>query len=176
MIIKGKVKRIYKPDGSDNDINTDYIISGRYKFKIEDPKELGKHIFEDLNPNFVEKISPGDILVAGKNFGCGSSREQAPLAIKSAGIMAIIAQSFARIFYRNAFNLALPLIECETKNIQEDDFLEIDLEKGIVKNLTKRGNHLNKEIKIKPLPKMMLELLKTGGLVEYFKKYKGFNF
>lgn len=153
-----------------NDINTDYIISGRYKFKIEDPKELSKHLFEDLDPNFGKRISPGDILVTGKNFGCGSSREQAPLAIKSAGIAAIVAQSFSRIFYRNAYNLALPLVECDTKDIQENDLLEINLEKGEVKNLTK-----NKEMKIKPLPKIMLELLKSGGLVEYFKKYKTFN-
>lgn len=171
MIIQGKAKRIYKPDGTDNDINTDYIISGRYKFKIEDPKELGKHIFEDLDPNFVKKISLGDILVVGKNFGCGSSREQAPLAIKAAGIAAVVAQSFARIFYRNAFNLALPLIECNTKDIQENDFLEIDLEKGIIRNLTKK-----EEIGIKPLPKIMIELLKVGGLVNYFKKHKTFNF
>ncbi len=175
MIIKGKAKRIYKPDGNDHDINTDYIISGRYKFKIDDPKELGKHIFEDLDPNFAKRISLGDVLVAGKNFGCGSSREQAPLTIKAAGIQAVIARSFARIFYRNAFNLALPLIECETENIQEDDLLEIDLEKGMVKNLTRRDNLLDGEIKIKPLPKMMLELLKTGGLVEYFKKHQGFH-
>lgn len=170
MIIKGKAKRINKPDGTDNDINTDYIISGRYKFKIEDPKELGKYIFEDLDPNFAAKISPGDILVAGKNFGCGSSREQAPLAIKSSGIAAVVAQSFARIFYRNAFNLALPLVECNTQNIQEDDLLQIDLEKGMVYNLSK-----NEELRIKPLPRIILELLKSGGLVEYFKKYGDFK-
>jgi len=170
MIIKGKAKRIYKPDGSNNDINTDYIIPGRYKFKIEDQKELSKHLFEDLDPDFVKKILERDILVAGKNFGCGSSREQAPLAIKSVGISAVVAQSFARIFYRNAFNLALPLIECETKNIADGDYLEIDLEKGALKNLTK-----GEEIKIKPLPKIILELLKTGGLVNYFKKHKKFN-
>lgn len=170
MIIKGRAKRIFEPDGTDHDVNTDYIIPGRYKFKIEDPKELSKHLFEDLDPDFVKKISEGDMLVTGKNFGCGSSREQAPLAIKSAGISAVVAQSFARIFYRNAFNLALPLIECETKNIADGDSLEIDLEKGILKNLTK-----DEEIKIKPLPKIMMELLKAGGLVEYFKKHKGFN-
>lgn len=170
MIFKGKAKRIYKPDGTANDINTDYIISGRYKFKIEDPKELGKYIFEDLDPNFAAKILPGDILVAGKNFGCGSSREQAPLAIKSSGIAAVVAQSFARIFYRNAFNLALPLVECNTHNIQEDDLLQIDLEKGMVYNLSR-----NEELRIKPLPRIILELLKSGGLVEYFKKYGDFK-
>lgn len=170
MILKGRARRILKPDGTDNDINTDYIISGRYKFKIQDEKELGKHIFEDLQTEFYKKISPGDFLIAGKNFGCGSSREQAPLAIKAAGVAAVIAVSFARIFYRNAFNNALPLVECETKNIAENDLLEIDLEKGIAKNLSK-----NQEIKIKPLPKIMFNLLKDGGLIEQFKKYKGFN-
>jgi len=170
MIIKGKAQRIIRPDGTDDDINTDYIISGKYKFKIEDMKELGKHVFEDIDPDFVKKISPGDILVAGKNFGCGSSREQAVYALKSAGISAVIAKSFARIFYRNAFNNALPLVECESIEISDGDFLEIDLGKGLVKNLTK-----NKEIPIKLLPKIMLNLLEDGGLVEHFKKYQGFK-
>src|SRR3989338_10630118 len=97
-----------------DNINTDYVISGRYKFKIQDPKELARHIFEDIDPQFALRIKKGDILVAGENFGCGSSREQAPQALKQAGFHAILAKSFARIFYRNAFNIGLLLVECQT--------------------------------------------------------------
>jgi 3-isopropylmalate/(R)-2-methylmalate dehydratase small subunit len=149
-------------------INTDFIISGRYKFSITDIKELSKYIMEDIDPSFAAKIVPGkSIIVAGDNFGLGSSREQAPLVIKESGIIAILAKSFARIFYRNGFNIGLPLIEVDTQNLDEDDALDIDLDKGIVKNLTK-----NKEIKIKPLPEFMQKLLSEGGVVNYLKKYK----
>jgi len=149
-------------------INTDFIISGRYKFSITDIKELSKYIMEDIDPSFAAKIVPGkSIIVAGENFGLGSSREQAPLVIKESGIIAILAKSFARIFYRNGFNIGLPLIEVDTQNLDEDDALDIDLDKGIVKNLTK-----NKEIKIKPLPEFMQKLLSEGGVVNYLKKYK----
>jgi 3-isopropylmalate/(R)-2-methylmalate dehydratase small subunit len=103
MILEGQAHRLK----IDNDVNTDYIISGRYKFHISDPKELARHIFEDLEENFINCITKGDFIIAGKNFGCGSSREQAPLALKVAGVGAVIAKSFARIFYRNAFNLGL---------------------------------------------------------------------
>jgi len=148
-------------------INTDFIISGRYKFSITDIKELAKHIMEDIDPDFPSKINPGkSIIVAGKNFGMGSSREQAPLVIKESGIIAVLAGSFARIFYRNGFNIGLPLIETETGKIQEKDALDIDLDKGIIRNLSK-----NIELKIKPLPKFMQELLREGGIVSYFKKY-----
>jgi 3-isopropylmalate/(R)-2-methylmalate dehydratase small subunit len=153
-----------------DDINTDYIISGRYKFKIQDPVELAKHVLEDLEADFYSKIRPGDFIVAGKNFGCGSSREQAPMAIKYAGISAVIAKSFARIFYRNCFNLGLPLIECDTSDISDMDELEIDLNKGILNNKT-RGL----ELVIKPLPQTMQTLLKDGGLVNHFKKHGGFK-
>ena len=166
MILKGKARRFKTSD----DINTDYIISGRYKFKIQDPKELAKHVMEDLDPKFYERILKGDFIVAGNNFGCGSSREQAPMAIKYAGISAVLSKSFARIFYRNCFNLGLPAIECDTDGIEEGDELNVDLEKGIIKNITK-----NKEIKIKPLPKTMQTLLSEGGLVEHFKKHGGFK-
>jgi len=148
-------------------INTDFIISGRYKFSITDIKELAKHIMEDIDPDFPSKINPGkSIIVAGKNFGMGSSREQAPLVIKESGIIAVLAGSFARIFYRNGFNIGLPLIETGTDKIQEKDALDIDLDKGIIRNLSK-----NIELKIKPLPKFMQELLREGGIVSYFKKY-----
>ena len=161
MIIRGKAIKL-----SDN-INTDFIISGRYKFSITDIKELSKHIMEDIDADFPKKIIPGkSIIVAGKNFGMGSSREQAPLVIKESGIVAVLAKSFARIFYRNGFNIGLPLIETDTDKVGEDDTLELDLDQGIIKNLTK-----NMELKIMPFPKFMQELLKEGGVVNYFKKY-----
>ena len=162
----GKARRLKQND----DINTDYIISGRYKFKIQDPHELAKHVMEDLDPNFYSRIQKGDFIVAGKNFGCGSSREQAPQAIKFAGIAAVIAKSFARIFYRNSFNLGLPAIEADTDKLQEGDELEVDLDSGIIRNRTKK-----QEIKIAAVPKIMQTLLEDGGLVEHFKKHGGFK-
>ncbi|MFH1189412.1 MAG: 3-isopropylmalate dehydratase [Candidatus Omnitrophota bacterium] len=155
---------------SDN-INTDYVISGRYKFKIQDPKELAKHIFEDIDPNFASRIKPGGMLVAGENFGCGSSREQAPQALKTAGFAAIIAKNFARIFYRNAFNIGLLLVECNTDFIDDGDELEIDTDGGKLKNKSK-GLLLD----IKPVPYVMKKLLEDGGVVEHFKKHGGFKF
>jgi 3-isopropylmalate/(R)-2-methylmalate dehydratase small subunit len=166
MELKGKARRLPQ----DDDINTDYIISGRYKFKIQDPIELAKHVMEDLDPNFFSRLEKGDFIVAGSNFGCGSSREQAPMAIKYAGIAAVLAKSFARIFYRNCFNLGLLAIECDTDGINENDALEVDLDRGIIKNTTK-----NQEIRISPLPKTMQVLLADGGLVEHFKKHGGFK-
>ena len=153
-----------------DDINTDYIISGRYKFKIQDPVELAKHVMEDIDPEFFGRVQKGDFLVAGRNFGCGSSREQAPMAIKYANISAVLAKSFARIFYRNCFNLGLPAIECDTDKISEGDELEIDFDNGKIINKTK-----NLEISIAPLPKTMQILLSDGGLVEHFKKHGGFK-
>jgi len=150
-----------------DNINTDFIISGRYKFSITDIKELSKHIIEDIDPNFPQKIVPGkSIIVAGENFGMGSSREQAPLVIKEAGITAILAKSFARIFYRNGFNIGLPLIETDTAKINEKDLLRIDMDKGTVVNLTQ-----DTQLEIKPLPKFMQEILREGGIINYFKKY-----
>ncbi|MFC1484852.1 3-isopropylmalate dehydratase small subunit [bacterium] len=170
MILEGSVHRFKKPDGNDNDINTDYVISGRYKFQCEDYNELAKHVMEDLDPDFYNKITKGDFIVAGRNFGCGSSREQAPIAIMYTGISVVIAKSFARIFFRNAFNKGLPLIECDTDRIDAGDKLQIDLEKGVIVNVTK-----NEEIEFNPIPPLMLTLLKDGGLVEHFKKNKGFK-
>jgi 3-isopropylmalate/(R)-2-methylmalate dehydratase small subunit len=166
MKLNGHARRLPQND----DINTDYIISGRYKFKIQDPVELAKHVMEDVDPTFYGRLNKGDFLVAGKNFGCGSSREQAPMAIKYAGISAVLAKSFARIFYRNCFNLGLPAIEVDTDKFNEGDELEVDLDNGLIRDKTK-----NLELKIAPLPKTMQTLLEDGGLVEHFKKHGGFK-
>jgi 3-isopropylmalate/(R)-2-methylmalate dehydratase small subunit len=154
-----------------DNINTDYVISGRYKFKIQDPKELAKHIFEDIDPDFAARVQKGDILIAGENFGCGSSREQAPQSLKSSGLSAIVAKSFARIFYRNAFNIGLLLVECNTDFIDDGDELEIDIDTGKLRNKAK-GLLLD----IKPIPSVMKKLLEDGGVVEHFKKHGGFAF
>ena len=162
MKLKGKAIKL------GNNINTDFIISGRYKFSITDINKLAKHIMEDIDPDFSRKILPGKtILVCGKNFGMGSSREQAPLVIKETGIIAVIAISFARIFYRNSFNIGLPLIEADTTKIKKGDILEIDLNKGKLKD---KSQHV--ELPIEPLPRIMQELLRAGGATSYYKKYK----
>lgn len=165
MQFNGKVHKF----GSD--VNTDYIISGKYKFKTLDMKELAKHVMEDLDPDFYEKVTAGDFIVAGTNFGCGSSREQAPLAIKFADVGAVLAKSFARIFYRNAINTGLPVVECDTDQIDPGDDLIVDLTAGVITNKTKGVT-----IPIKPLPDVMIKILNDGGLAPHFKKYGGFNF
>ena len=149
-----------------DDIDTDQIIPARY-LNTSDPKELARHCMEDADPTFASKVQKGDFIVAGKNFGCGSSREHAPLSIKAAGVSAVIAKSFARIFFRNAINIGLPILECPeaVDDIEEGDILEVDLEKGIIKNVTK-----NKEYKAKPYPKDILEIINSGGLMNYAKK------
>ncbi len=154
-----------------DNINTDYVISGRYKFRIQDPKELCKHIFEDIDPEFAARVKKGDILVAGENFGCGSSREQAPQSLKTAGFYAVIAKSFARIFYRNAFNIGLMLIECNTGFIDDGDTVELDIERGKLKDVSK-----GLVFDVKPIPYVMKKLLEDGGVIEHFKKYGGFSF
>lgn len=164
MILKGKAHKF-----GDN-INTDYIISGKYKFKTLDMDELARHIMEDLDPDFYSKIEAGDFIVGGRNFGCGSSREQAPLAIKHAKVGAVLAKSFARIFFRNAINTGLPVIECDTDKIEAGDKLSIDLAGGKLRNETK-----NIDLEIKPLPEIMIKILNDGGLAEHFRKYGGFN-
>jgi len=153
-----------------NDINTDYIISGRYKFKVQDAYELAKHLMEDLRPGFYKEIKKGNFIVAGRNFGCGSSREQAPLAIKYAGINAVLAKSFARIFFRNSINVGLMLLECNTDEICEGDSLIVDTTENNIYNRTK-----NITISIKPMPDFMWRILKNGGLIEHFKKYGRFD-
>ncbi|OPZ74331.1 MAG: 2,3-dimethylmalate dehydratase small subunit [Firmicutes bacterium ADurb.Bin456] len=153
-----------------DDVNTDYIISGKYKFKTLDMKELAKYVMEDLEPNFYKKVTPGDFIVAGSNFGCGSSREQAPLAIKYAGVGAVLANSFARIFFRNAINTGLPVVECDTSGIDPGDELSVDLESGVINNRSK-----GTVIPVKPLPEVMIKILKDGGLAPHFRKHGGFN-
>jgi 3-isopropylmalate/(R)-2-methylmalate dehydratase small subunit len=154
-----------------DNVNTDYVISGRYKFKIQDPAELAKHIFEDIDPDFAARVKKGDVLIAGENFGCGSSREQAPQALKSSGFYAVAAKSYARIFYRNAFNIGLLLVECNTDFIDDGDEIEIDLETGKLKDIGK-GLALD----IKPVPPLMRRILDDGGVVGHFRKHGGFDF
>jgi 3-isopropylmalate/(R)-2-methylmalate dehydratase small subunit len=160
MAIKGTAHRF------GDDINTDYIIAGRYKFKTLDMDELACHVMEDLDPDFVSRCNQGDFVVAGKNFGCGSSREQAPLALKHAGVAAVLAQSFARIYFRNSINNGLPALVCDTSQIQNGDELEIDLENGKITDITQ-----GLELQSSPMPKVMLDILSEGGLVEYMKKH-----
>lgn len=160
MILKGKVWKF-----GDN-IDTDAIIPARY-LTTSDPDELAKHVMEDADKEFSSKVKAGDLIIADANFGCGSSREHAPIAIKAAGIQAIVAKSFARIFYRNSFNIGLPIFESEeaSEKISEGDEIEIDAENGTIKNKTK-----NEEYTAKPIPPFMQELISAGGLVEWTKK------
>ncbi|HEY3318421.1 MAG TPA: 3-isopropylmalate dehydratase [Coriobacteriia bacterium] len=153
-----------------DDINTDYVISGKYKFKSNDMEAMAIHAMEELDPAYYEKVKPnGGLLVAGKNFGMGSSREQAPLVLIHSGTKAVLAKSFARIFFRNAINTGLPVVECDTDLIDDGDELELDLVAGVVRDLTK-----GIEIPFAPLPTVMATLLADGGLVEHFKKHGGF--
>ncbi len=149
-----------------DDISTDHITPGRYYHLRSNMPELAKHVMEDADPDFMKKFKPGDFIVAGKNFGMGSSREHAPLALKIAGVSAVIAKSFARIFYRNAINVGLPVLIADTDSIDSGDGLEVDLEKGIIVNRTK-----GEELRVKGIPEVMLKILNEGGLVNYVKKY-----
>jgi 3-isopropylmalate/(R)-2-methylmalate dehydratase small subunit len=157
MLIRGRIWRF------GNDVDTDAIIPARY-LNTSDPHELARHVMEDADRDFPQKVKAGDLIVAGKNFGCGSSREHAPIALKAAGIQGIVAKSFARIFYRNAFNIGLPIFESEeaSDRIQEGDEIEIDADKGIIRNLTTHEQyHANL------IPPFMQELIQAGGLVEW---------
>ena len=147
-------------------VDTDVIIPARY-LNVSEVSELARHCLEDLDKDFVHKVQPGDVIVAGANFGCGSSREHAPLAIKGAGIAVVIAQSFARIFFRNAINIGLPLLESAkaVEAAKAGDILEVDLDGGKIKNLT-----TGEEFAAEPYPPFMRELIAAGGLVEYTKK------
>ncbi len=160
MLLKGKVHKY----GAD--VNTDVIIPARY-LNLSEPAELAEHCMEDIDREFLKRVKPGDIMVATTNFGCGSSREHAPLAIKATGISCVIARSFARIFFRNAINIGLPLLECEeaVDNIENGDLVEVDLSRGHIKNLS-RGL----EFTAKPYPAFMSELIAAGGLIEHTKK------
>jgi len=161
MILRGKAWKF-----GDN-IDTDQIFPGAY-LTLTDVEEMGRHAMEGVpgREDFAKKVNKGDIIVAGKNFGCGSSREQAPIAIKGSGISAVIAKSFARIFYRNAVNIGLPILECkDADRIEDGDILEIDLEKGIIKNLS-----TNKILEATPLTSLEFEIMKAGGLIRYLKR------
>ena len=144
------------------DIDTDLIIAARY-LNTSVPEELAKHVMEDADPEFVNKMTPGDVIVADENFGCGSSREHAPIALKAAGVAAIIAPTFARIFYRNAFNMGLPIFELEeSSQINEGDEVSVDMENGTIIN-----NTTSKTYNFKAIPPFMQELLSAGGLMEF---------
>ena len=160
MILKGKTWRF------GNNIDTDAIIPARY-LNTSDPEELAKHVMEDADPDFPNKMQKGDMIVAEANFGCGSSREHAPIALKTAGIQAIIANSFARIFYRNSFNIGLPIFESDeaVDKISAGDEIEVDADNGVIKNISK-----GEEYTAKPIPPFMQELIAAGGLVEWTKK------
>lgn len=152
-----------------NNIDTDVIIPARY-LNTSDPKELAKHCMEDADASFISKVKPGDIMVGGKNFGCGSSREHAPIAIKTAGISAVIAKTFARIFFRNAINIGLPILESKeaAQEINAGDEVEIDLAAGKIKNLTS-----GKTYQAAQFPPFMQKIIDSEGLINYLKKKTG---
>jgi len=158
MILKGKVHKF-----GDN-ISTDHIAPGRYFHLRGNLIELAKHTLEDADSEFSKKVKQGDFVVAGKNFGCGSSREHAPRIIKLSGVKVVIAKSFARIFFRNCFNIGLYAIETDTDRIDSNDEIEVDLKNGVIHNLTK-----NTKIEFKPIPEFMLKLVEMGGLKEFVK-------
>ncbi|MEK6682099.1 MAG: 3-isopropylmalate dehydratase small subunit [Nitrospirota bacterium] len=160
MILKGRAWKF----GSD--IDTDAIIPARY-LNTSDPAELAKHCMEDADKDFIKKVKKGDIIVADKNFGCGSSREHAPISIKACGVSCVIAKSFARIFYRNAFNIGLPILESPeaSEKISQGDEIEVDVVKGIIRNITKKEEYM-----VSPIPPFMQELINAGGLMEWVKK------
>jgi len=148
-----------------DDINTDFILPGIY-LELTDPEEIGKHAMEGIEPDFVNKVQPGDVIIGGRNFGLGSSREQAPIALKYSGVSAVIAEGFARIFYRNAANLGLPALECPdvSKEIKTGDTVEIDISAG---KIIVNGE---KDLEFVPVPEFMMEILEVGGLREYIKQ------
>ena len=160
MALKGKVWKF------GDDISTDHIAPGRLFHLRSNLPELAKHVLEDADPEFAQKMSKGDFVVGGNNFGLGSSREHAPTIIKIAGVSAVIAKSFARIFFRNCINVGLPVIQLDTDKLDVGDELEVDLETGILKDLTK-----GIELKFPALPKAMTRILNDGGLVEHIKKH-----
>ena len=152
-----------------DDINTDLIIAGKYT-KTLNTDDLVAHAMEDLDPDFHEKCKDGAFVVAGEYFGCGSSREQAPVALLESGVKCVAAKSFSRIFYRSAINIGLPLVECDTSLIEEGDQLEYELGSDELWNITKGTS-----VKVTPLPDLMVQILSSGGMVPYMKKYQGFQ-
>lgn len=163
-MLKGKAWKF--PDN----MSTDHIAPGRLFHLRSNLPEFAKHVLEDADPNFASNVQKGDFVVAGSNFGLGSSREHAPQIIKLSGVSAVIAKSFARIFYRNAINIGLLLLECDTDGIDAQDELEVDVREGVIKNLTK-----NTVINFKPLPEVMIKLQQDGGLINHIKKYGDFK-
>ena len=157
MKMTGKVFRF------EDDVNTDYIISSKNKSKILDRKELASHLMEDIRPHFADELNVGDIIVAGENFGCGSSREHAPIAIKAAGISCVIAKTFARIFYRNAINIGLAILECPeaSEKISDRDQVSVDFDTGVITNQTK-----NETYQAEPFPDFIKEIIRSGGLLK----------
>jgi len=162
MIFEGTAHRYGR------DVDTDVIIPARY-LNTHDPKELAAHCMEDIDADFIERVQPGDIIVAAENFGCGSSREQAPVAIKAAGVACVVAASFARIFYRNAINIGLPILVCPeaAADVESGDRLRVDLDKGEVVNLTK-----DRTYQADRFPEFMQEIVTAGGLMAHVKKRK----
>lgn len=157
MELKGKTWKF------GHDVDTDAIIPARY-LNTSDPRELAAHCMEDADPDFPKKVRAGDIIVAGKNFGCGSSREHAPISIKEAGVSCVIARTFARIFYRNAFNIGLPIFESAeaSEGISQGDELVVDVEAGVIRNITK-----NQEYRATQVPPFMQQIIAAGGLINY---------
>ena len=152
-----------------DDINTDVIFPGKYTYTISDPKEMAQHALEDLDPDFAKKVKPGDVIVAGRNFGCGSSREQAVTCLKEAGVGAIVAKSFARIYFRNAVNQGLPIVQCDaTEGVESGEEITIDFAAGKV--LTPRG-----EYTFPPLSPAVMEILQDGGLIPHVRKKLGLS-
>ena len=152
-----------------DNVDTDVIIPARY-LNTSNHKELAAHCMEDIDKDFVSKVKPGDIMVGGDNFGCGSSREHAPIAIKESGISCVIASSFARIFYRNSINIGLAILECDeaSKKINSGDEVEVDFDNGIIKNITK-----NESYKAEPFPEFIKNIINSNGLLNSIKNYKG---
>ncbi|MCX6001291.1 MAG: 3-isopropylmalate dehydratase small subunit [Chloroflexi bacterium] len=153
-----------------DDISTDLIIAGKYAHLRSNLPELAKHTMEDANPDFVKQVKPGDFIVGGSNFGLGSSREHAPLVIKMAGVSAILAKSFARIFFRNAINQGVPALICDTDKISQGDILEIRLEEGIINNVSRKESY-----RFTRIPQAMLNILNEGGLIPYINKHGDFK-
>jgi 3-isopropylmalate/(R)-2-methylmalate dehydratase small subunit len=164
LVLKGKTIKL------GDDISTDDIIPGRFAHLRSNLPELAKHVLEDVAPGFISKVRSGDFLVAGNNFGLGSSREHAPVVIKMSGVGAVLAKSAARIFFRNAINQGLPVLLCDTDKIGDNDELEIDLTAGMIANLTS-GDTSN----CSKMPPIMSAILKEGGLIPYIQKHKGFK-
>jgi len=150
-----------------DNVNTDIILPGKY-LMINDPAELGKHAMEGIDEGFSEKVQKGDVIVGGRNFGCGSSREHAPLSLKASGVGAVVAESLARIFYRNAINLGLPVLECRGVSglVQEGDLIVVDVLRGEVTNRS-----TGRSLKTTPIPEFIVSILKSGGLVPYLKQH-----